>query len=493
MRRNKMSLLGYTIQELEEKLHKKEMSATELTEMAFARIAEVEDKVNAFITLNEDEAKEKAKKLDEKGNRSGKLFAMPMGIKDNIMTKGLRTTCASQFLKDFNDPLYDATAVEQLYAENAITIGKLNMDEFAMGSTTENSSYQKTKNPWNLKHVPGGSSGGSAAAVAAGEVLFSLGSDTGGSIRQPASFSGIVGMKPTYGRVSRYGLVAFAPSLDQMGPLTQTVADNARVLEVICGHDVKDSTSANRQQELFTESLNEEIKGLRIAVPEEFLAETVDAEVREAISNALKMYELLGANIEKVSLPHTAYAAAAYYAISSAEASTSLARFDGVRFGVRAENTENVIDMMKQSRGQGFGDEVKKRILFGTYALSADNYVQYFEKAQKVRTLIKEEFATLFETYDVVMGPTSATTAYQIDEDIDPNIGQMNDQLTVPVNLAGLPAISLPCGFSETELPIGLQIIGNHFEESKLYRVAHAYEQATNHHKKRPVLEGEDE
>lgn len=487
-----MSLFGYTIKELEEKLHKKEISATDVVDMSFKRIEEVEDQVQAFITLDEENARAKAKQLDESLSKEKKLFAIPVGVKDNIVTKGLRTTCASQFLKNFEDPLYDATAIEKLNAEHAITIGKVNMDEFAMGSTTEHSSYHQSRNPWNINHVPGGSSGGSAAAVAAGEVLFSLGSDTGGSIRQPAAFSGIVGMKPTYGLVSRYGLVAFAPSLDQIGPMTHTVEDNARVLEVIAGHDERDSTSADQSVPLYTETLSESIKGLRIAVPEEYLGEGVSPEVKEAVMNALKMYELLGAKVEKVSLPHSRYAAAAYYMISSAEASTSLARFDGVRFGVRAENTENVIDMMKRSRGQGFGDEVKKRIILGTYTLSADNYEKYFEKAQKIRTLIRKEYETIFKSYDVVISPTTATTAYKLGEkNIDPLIARTNDMLTVPANLAGLPAISLPCGFSEEGLPIGLQIIANHFEESLIYRVAHAYEQATNHHKKRPVLEGE--
>lgn len=488
-----MSLFGYTIKELEEKLHKKEMSALELTEIAFNRIHEVDDQVKAFITLDEEKAKQTAKKLDEEGTFAGKLSALPMGIKDNIMTSGLRTTCASKFLENFDDPLYSATALQRLENAKAITLGKVNMDEFAMGSTTENSAYQATRNPWNLDHVPGGSSGGSAAAVAAGEVLFSLGSDTGGSIRQPAAFSGIVGMKPTYGLVSRYGLVAFAPSLDQIGPMTQSVEDNARILEIIAGHDPLDSTSANHQQNIYTETITEDIKDLKIAVPEEYLGDDVLPEVKEAIMNALKMYELLGATIEKVSLPHSVYAPAAYYAISSAEASTSLARFDGVRFGVRAEDTENVIDMMKQSRGQGFGSEVKKRIIFGTHVLSAGNYEQYFAKAQKIRTLIQKEFQTVFASYDVVMGPTSATTAYRLGEKIDPAIATMNDLLTVAPNLAGLPALSLPCGFSEDGLPIGLQMIGNHFEESKLYRTAYAYEKATNHHKKSPVLGGEEE
>ncbi len=486
-----MSFFGYKIKDIEEKLHKKEMSASDVVDMSFKRINEVDEQVGAFLTLDEENARAQAKALDESTNNDEKLFAIPAGIKDNIVTKGLRTTCASQFLSNFDNPLYNATAIEKLNDAKAITIGKLNMDEFAMGSTTETSSYKLTRNPWNTDHVPGGSSGGSAAAVAAGQVLFSLGSDTGGSIRQPAAFSGIVGMKPTYGLVSRYGLVAMASSLDQIGPMTYSVEDNARVLEVIAGHDPEDSTTLNAVVPSFTEELGKEIKGLKIAVPEEYLA-NVSENVKESVENALKMYELLGATVDKVSLPHSKYAAAAYYMISAAEASTALARFDGVRFGVRAEQAENMIEMMKLSRGQGFGDEVKKRIILGTFALSAGNYEVYYEKAQKIRTLIKQEFDTIFNTYDVVIGPTTASTAYKIGEtNIDPLTLETADMLTVPANLAGLPAISLPCGFSEEGLPMGLQIIGKHFDESTVYRAAYAYEQATNHHKKRPELEGE--
>ena len=487
-----MSFFGYKIKDIEEKLHKKELSASDIVDMSFKRIGEVDDQIGAFLTLDEENARAQAKQLDESTNHDEKLFAIPAGIKDNIITKGLRTTCASQFLSNFTNPLYNATAMEKLNAAKAITVGKLNMDEFAMGSTTETSSYKLTRNPWNTDHVPGGSSGGSAAAVAAGQVLFSLGSDTGGSVRQPAAFSGIVGMKPTYGLVSRHGLVAMASSLDQIGPMTYSVEDNARVLEVIAGHDPNDSTTLNAVVPSFTEELAKDIKGLKIAVPEEYLA-NVSEEVKESVENALKMFELLGASVEKVSLPHSKYAAAAYYIISAAEASTALARFDGVRFGVRAEQAENMIEMMKLSRGQGFGDEAKKRIILGTFALSTGNYQTYYEKAQKIRTLIKQEFDTVFESYDIVIGPTTATTAYRIGEvNIDPATLETADMLTVPVNLAGLPAISLPCGFSEEGLPMGLQIIGKHFDETTVYRAAYAYEQATNHHKKRPELEGEN-
>lgn len=489
-----MSLFGYTIKDLEEKLHKKDISAEELVNMSFDRIEEVEDDIQAFLTLNKEEAMKRAKSLDERGaQKDTPFFALPVGIKDNIMTKGLRTTSGSQFLRNFDNPLYDATVVEKLNDAQAITIGKLNMDEFAMGSSTENSSYQVTRNPWNTDYVPGGSSGGSAAAVAAGQVLFSLGSDTGGSIRQPASFSGLVGMKPTYGLVSRYGLIALASSLDHVGPITQNVEDNARVLELIAGHDPKDSTSSKLAVPKYTEALTGDIKGLRIAVPEEYLGEGVDPEVKESIKYALQMFELLGATWEKVSMPHSKYAAAAYYIITSAEASSSLARYDGVRFGVRATDAKNIDDLFKRSRSEGFGDEVKRRIILGTFALSAGNDKDVFEKAQKIRTLIKQEFEAIYEHFDVVMGPTTPTPAYKIGEIIeDPLAMYMNDLLTVPINLAGLPAMSVPCGFTEEEgLPLGLQIIGKPFDESTIYRAAHAYEKATNHHKKRPVLGGD--
>lgn len=489
-----MSLFGYTIKKLETMLHKKHISAEELIQMAFDRIDEVEEDIKAFITLNKEEALAEAKKYDqEKPSKDAPFFALPIGIKDNLMTKNLRTTSASQFLRDFNHPLYNATVVQKLKDAKAITIGKLNMDEFSMGSSTENSSFHITRNPWNTDYVPGGSSGGSAAAVAAGEVLFSLGSDTGGSIRQPASFTGVVGMKPTYSLVSRYGLIALAPSLDQVGIITQRVEDNARVLEVIAGHDPFDPTSSKIDIPSYTKDLTGDIKGLRIAVPKEYLGDGVDPEVKESIEYALQMYELLGATWEEVSLPHSEYAVAAYYIISSAEASSSLARYDGIRFGARAEKAQSLDELFKLSRSQGFGDEVKRRIIAGTFALSAENNEAIFQKAQKVRTLIKREFDAVFEHYDVVMGPTTPTPAYKIGTIVeDPVEMYMNDLLTVPVNLAGLPAISLPCGFTEEEgLPLGLQIIGKPFSESTLYRTAHAYEKATNHHKKRPELGGD--
>lgn len=487
-----MGLYNLTIEQVEQMLHNKEISAEELVKMSFSQIKQVDDDIQAFLTLNEEEALEKAKQLDEKGDYSNKLAAIPYAMKDNIVTKGTRTTASSKMLENFNDPLYDATVTKKLTEADALIVGKANLDEFAMGSSTETSAFKKTTNPWNKEYVPGGSSGGSAAAVASGEVMFALGTDTGGSIRQPAAFCGIVGMKPTYGLVSRYGLIAYAPSLDHIGPMTRRVKDNARVLEVIAGHDPHDSTSSNRDIPNYSETLTDDIKGLKIAVPKEFFGEGVSEEVKEAVQNALQMYELLGATWEEVSLPHLAYADATYYLIANGEASSSLARYDGVRFGRRAENTKDLMEMFKQSRAEGFGEEVKRRLLIGTAVLSGENNEKYFQKAQKVRTLIKQDFQAAFNKYDVIIGPTAPTAAFKFAEKIqDPLTMYMSDMLTVPANLAGLPAISVPCGYTEESLPIGLQIIGNYYTESTLYNAAYAYEQATNHHKKRPELGGE--
>ncbi|MFD1037094.1 Asp-tRNA(Asn)/Glu-tRNA(Gln) amidotransferase subunit GatA [Virgibacillus byunsanensis] len=487
-----MSLFDHSIKEIEEKLHNKEITVEDLVNTSYDRIKEVDDQVQAFLTLDEENARNQAKELDSTTDTENyRLFGIPTGIKDNMVTKGLRTTCGSQFLRNFDDPLYNATVVSKLDREKAITIGKLNMDEFAMGSSNENSSYAPTRNPWNTDYVPGGSSGGSAAAVAAGEVLFSLGSDTGGSIRQPAAFCGVVGMKPTYGRVSRFGLVAFASSLDQIGPVTRNVEDNARVLEVISGHDEMDSTSVDIEVPSFTSSLTGDVKGLKIAVPKEYLAEGVAPEVKESVLNALKTYESLGAEWEEVSLPHSKYAVATYYLLASSEASANLARFDGVRYGVRSEKATNMLDMFKMSRSEGFGDEVKRRIMLGTFALSSGYYDAYYKKAQQVRTLIKNDFDSIFEQYDVVIGPTTPTPAFKVGEKVDdPLTMYANDILTIPVNLAGVPGISIPCGFSEKGLPLGLQIIGKHFDEQTIYRTAHAFEQATDYHTKRPQLGG---
>ncbi|MCA0173684.1 MULTISPECIES: Asp-tRNA(Asn)/Glu-tRNA(Gln) amidotransferase subunit GatA [Bacillaceae] len=478
-----------SISELHSLLHKKELSVSELVQTSFDRIHTVDEKVKAFMTLNEEGAMQAAKALDGKlgtEEARGLLFGLPVGVKDNIVTKGLRTTASSQLLSNF-EPLHNATVVERLNAAETITVGKLNMDEFAMGSSNENSGYFGTRNPWNTDYVPGGSSGGSAASVAAGEVFFSLGSDTGGSIRQPAAFCGVVGLKPTYGLVSRFGLIAFASSLDQIGPITNTVEDNAYLLQSIAGHDKMDSTSANVDVPDYLSSLTGDVKGLRIAVPKEYLAEGVDEDVKNSVLQSLKKLEELGATWDEVSLPHSKYAVATYYLLSSSEASANLARFDGVRYGVRAE-AENLLDLYKKTRSEGFGDEVKRRIMLGTFALSSGYYDAYYKKAQKVRTLIKNDFEKVFEDYDVIIGPTTPTPAFKVGEKIDnPLTMYANDILTIPVNLAGVPAISVPCGLSNG-LPVGLQIIGKHFDEKTVYRVAHAFEQATDHHKAKPEL-----
>ncbi|KUP09249.1 glutamyl-tRNA amidotransferase [Bacillus coahuilensis p1.1.43] len=486
-----MSLFDHSLTELHDLLHKKEVSVTDLVNESYKRIEEVDGKVQAFLTLDEENARAKAKKLDDKlttDEEKGLLFGMPIGIKDNIVTKGLRTTCSSKILENF-DPIYDATVIHKLQQADSITIGKLNMDEFAMGSSTENSAFQKTKNPWNLETVPGGSSGGSAASVAAGEVPFSLGSDTGGSIRQPAAFTGTVGLKPTYGRVSRFGLVAFGSSLDQIGPITRTVEDNAYLLQAIAGVDPNDSTSANVEVPNYAAALTGNIKGLKIGVPKEYLGEGVGEEARASVMASLKVLESLGATWEEVSLPHSKYGVATYYLLSSSEASANLARFDGVRYGYRSAKAENLLDLYKNTRAEGFGDEVKRRIMLGTFALSSGFYDAYYKKAQQARTLIKKDFEDVFEKYDVIIGPTTPTPAFKIGEKIDdPLTMYANDILTIPVNLAGVPGISIPCGFSAEGLPLGLQIIGKHFDESTIYRVAHAFEQATDFKIKKPQM-----
>ncbi|MFE8701329.1 Asp-tRNA(Asn)/Glu-tRNA(Gln) amidotransferase subunit GatA [Cytobacillus sp. FJAT-54145] len=485
-----MSLFDHKLSVLHELLHKKEITVSDLVDESYKRIHQVDHDVQAFLALDEERARNVAKMLDGKvhtDETKGLLFGMPIGIKDNIVTKDLITTSGSKILGDF-DPIYDATVVEKLHNAETITIGKLNMDEFAMGSSTENSGFKKTKNPWNLETVPGGSSGGSAASVAAGEVPFSLGSDTGGSIRQPAAFCGVVGLKPTYGRVSRFGLIAFASSLDQIGPITRNVEDNAYLLQAISGLDKMDSTSANVDVPNFVQSLTGDVKGLRIAVPKEYLGEGVNEEVRQSIFASLKVLEGLGATWEEVSLPHSKYALPTYYILSSSEASANLARFDGVRYGYRSANSNTLIDLYKNTRAEGFGDEVKRRIMLGTFALSSGYYDAYYKKAQKVRTLIKKDFEDVFEKYDVIIGPTTPTPAFKFGEKTsDPLTMYANDILTIPVNLAGVPAISVPCGFDKG-LPLGLQIIGKHFDESTVYRVAHAFEQATDFHKQKPQL-----
>jgi aspartyl-tRNA(Asn)/glutamyl-tRNA(Gln) amidotransferase subunit A len=485
-----LSLFDLRLQEIHNLFAKKELKISEMVDVSLKRIAEVEDKIKAFITLNEEGARQQAAKMDEQLSADGPrglLFGLPAAIKDNIVTEGLRTTCASQILAN-HLPIYNATVMNRLQEAQAITVGKANMDEFAMGGSNENSSFYPTRNPWNTEYVPGGSSGGSAAAVASGEVYFALGSDTGGSIRQPAAYCGVVGLKPTYGLVSRFGLVAFASSLDQIGPLTKNVEDAAYVLQAIAGHDPLDSTSANVAIPDYISALTGDVKGLKIGMPKEYFDEGIDPQVKDAVLTALKQLEGLGAVIEEISLPHTEYAVACYYILASSEASSNLARYDGVRYGVRAENAENLMDMYCKTRSAGFGSEVKRRIMLGTYSLSSGYYDAYYLKAQKVRTLIKRDFDLAFAKVDVIAGPTAPTTAFKIGSQInDPLTMYLNDICTIPVSLAGVPAISVPCGFIDG-LPVGLQLIGKPFAEATILRAAHAFEQHTDYHQKRPQL-----
>lgn len=486
-----MALFEKTAHELKVLLDKKEVSSVEITNSFLSRIDEVDDKVEAFLTVCKDEAIKKAEAIDKKrikGEELGVLAGIPIAIKDNMCTKDIKTSCASKILENFIPP-YNATVTQKIYDADMILLGKLNMDEFAMGSSTENSAFKKTKNPWNLERVPGGSSGGSAASVAANETPLSLGSDTGGSIRQPAHYCGIVGMKPTYGSVSRYGLVAFASSLDQIGPLTKDVEDMALALNLICGYDPLDSSSAKLDKVDYTFNLNQDIKGMRVALPKEFFGEGIHPEVRESTLNAAKLLEKLGAVVEEISLDMTKYALPAYYMISSAEASSNLARFDGVKYGYRASKYDNLLDLYKQTRDEGFGDEVKRRILLGTYALSSGYYDAYYKKAQQVRTLIKNQFDKAFERYDIILTPTGPTTAFKIGEKINNPVEMyMEDVCTVPINIAGVPALSINSGFDSNGLPIGIQLIGKAFGESNVIKIAHAYEQNRNLSLNKPSL-----
>lgn len=486
-----MTFYGKDISGLHADLVAKKVSATELTKAAFDRIQATDDQVQAFLALNKEAALKQAAELDQAGIAADQLLAgIPLAIKDNIVTKGLTTTAASKILENFK-PVYDATVVEKLNKAGAITVGKVNLDEFAMGSSTENSAFQTTKNPWDLTRVPGGSSGGSAAAVAAGDVLGALGSDTGGSIRMPASFTGTVGMKPTYGRVSRWGLIAFASSFDQIGWLTQTVKDNAILMSAIAGLDERDMTSANQAVPDFAAGLNDQadIKGMKIAVPREYM-EGVDDDVREVIENSLKHLESLGATIDEVSLPHTKYGVPAYYILASSEASSNLQRFDGIRYGFRADDVKNLEDVYVKTRSQGFGDEVKRRIMLGTFSLSAGFYDAYFNKAAKVRRLIAQDFDKVFKDYDLIVGPTGTSTAFKIGAEIaDPKQMYFNDVLTVTLNMAGLPGMSIPAGFSkDNKMPVGLQLIGKRFDEATIYKAGYVFEQTTDFHKQTPEL-----
>ena len=479
---------------LHEDLVNKKISSTELTKATYENIAADDDQVKAFLTLNQEQALKKAAEVDQQGVDVDQLVAgIPLGVKDNIVTKDLKTTAASKILSNFT-PVYDAAVIEKLKAQNFIDAGKLNLDEFAMGGSTENSAFQTTHNPWDLTRVPGGSSGGSAAAVAAGEILAAMGTDTGGSIRLPASYNGVVGMKPTYGRVSRWGIIAFGSSLDQVGWLTRSVKDNALLTSLISGHDDRDLTSSTKEVPNFAGQLNDDtnVKGLRIAVPKEYLGEGVDDNVKEVIQAALKHYESLGAIIDEVSLPNTQYGVAAYYIISSSEASSNLQRFDGIRYGVRVTDVENLEDVYVRSRSEGFGDEVKRRIMLGTFSLSAGFYDAYFMKASQIRTLIRQDFEKVFEDHDLVMGPAGPTVAYKIGSNItDPKAMYMNDVLTVPVNMAGLPGMAIPAGFADN-MPVGLQIIGKPFDEETMYKAAYTFEQSTDFHKQTPKLGGQN-
>jgi aspartyl-tRNA(Asn)/glutamyl-tRNA(Gln) amidotransferase subunit A len=483
-----------SITELLQGLKAKQFSALELTKNALAQMKKG-DSLGCFLTSLEDEALKRADAADaERAKGSDKpLLGIPVAVKDNIVKRGSPTTCASAILNNFISP-YDATAVEKLEAAGAIIVGKTNMDEFAMGSSNENSSKQKVKNPWDPERVPGGSSGGSAAAVAARMVPVALGSDTGGSIRQPAAFCGIVGMKPTYGRVSRYGLIAFASSLDQIGPLTTTVEDAAIVTSVLSGHDRRDSSSVDRPvphyaEELRQGKLRDGVKGLRIGVPKEYFIPGMSAEVEKIVRSALAEYQRLGATIVEISLPHTDAALATYYILAPAEAASNLARFDGVRYGHRATSAKDLGELYRQSRSEGFGKEVKRRIMIGTYVLSAGYYDAFYLRAQRIRTLIARDFKNAFSEHcDVIACPTAPTTSFKIGEKTsDPLTMYLSDAFTIPVNLAGLPALSLPCGFDQQGLPVGLQLIAKPWDESTLFQAAHCYEQATSHHQKHPT------
>jgi aspartyl-tRNA(Asn)/glutamyl-tRNA(Gln) amidotransferase subunit A len=485
-----VELYDLTIKEAADKLHKGEISSRELTEAQLRRVEAVDPKVKSYLTVTAEQALAEADKADvtlKSGENSSPLTGIPAGIKDVFSTKGVRTTCGSKILDNFV-PIYDATVIQKLKQAGMVMVGKTNMDEFAMGSSTENSGYFPTSNPWNLETVPGGSSGGSSAAVAASEAFYTLGSDTGGSIRQPASLCGVVGLKPTYGRVSRYGLIAFASSLDTVGPFTRTVEDCALVLNAIAGHDPKDSTSINAPVPDYTKSLTPDLKGVRIALPKEYFVEGMEPGVEQSIREAVAKLQELGAEVDEVSMPHTKYALSTYYITAPAEASANLARYDGVKYGFSDPDASTMWDSFFQTRDKGFGREVKRRIMIGTYVLSSGYYDAYYIKAQKVRTMIREDFDKVFEKFDAIVSATSPTVAFKIGAKVnDPLAMYLNDVLTIPGNMAGVPGISIPCGFSNG-LPVGLQILGPVLGEEKVLRVAYAYEQATNWYKQKPSL-----
>lgn len=488
-----MKLFEQPAHVLHDMLVNKEITSLELTQAVLARIDEVEGDVQAYLTITREEALAQAKAVDEKiakGEEIAFLEGIPGAIKDNICTKGIKTTCASKILQKFVPP-YDATVMQKLEAQNPVVLGKTNLDEFAMGGSTENSAYHPTCNPWNTDCVPGGSSGGSAAAVAAGTAVWALGSDTGGSIRQPASFCGVVGMKPTYGRVSRYGLVAYASSLDQIGPITKDVTDCAHILNIIAGRDEMDSTSLDVQVPDFTKALVQDVKDLKIGLPKEYFVKGIDPEVEAAVKNGVKELEKLGAEVVEISLPNTDYAISTYYLIAPAEAATNLARYDGVSYGERAEDAADLVEMMTKTRTQYLGEEVKRRIMIGNYALSAGYYDAYYLKALKVRRLVKEDYDKAFKDVDVIICPAAPSVAYKIGEKIsNPLEMYLQDACTVPLNLAGLPGISVPCGYNKDKMPIGMQIIGKALDEETILRVAYTYEQSQSYHEDRAQLGG---
>ena len=488
-----MELYEYTVHELIEKLEKGETTSEEITKSYFKRIKEVEPKVKAYVSTLEEEALEKAKKIDEKrksGEVLSKFAGIPIGIKDNMCIKGTKTTCSSKMLENFVAP-YNATVIEKLNSEDLVYLGKLNMDEFAMGSSTEHSAFFITHNPWDLDRVPGGSSGGSAAAVAANMAPWTLGSDTGGSIRQPSSLCGVVGLKPTYGLVSRYGLVAFASSLDQIGPITKDVTDSAMLLNLIVGHDEKDSTSMDIEKKDYTKSLVNNVKGMKIGLPKEYLGEGINEEVKKAVLDVAKKYEEMGAIVEDCSFDVGQYATSVYYIIADAEASSNLGRFDGIRYGYRSEKYDNLKDIYRNSRTEGFGPEVKRRIMVGTYVLSSGYYDAYYKKAQKVRTVIKDAYNKLFEKYDLLLTPTSPTTAFKIGEKTEnPLEMYLADICTVPVNIGGLPGMNIPCALDSNGMPIGFQLIAKSFNEEAIFRAAYTYEQNTNFRENKPSFKG---
>lgn len=485
-----MELYEKSIGQLRKMLDDKQVTSVEITKSYLKRIKEVDEKINGFITVTEELALKQAEEADKRlaqGKKISDLDGIPMALKDNISTDGVLTTCASKMLYNYVPP-YNATVAELLYNAGAILLGKTNLDEFAMGSTTENSYFKKTKNPWNLNCVPGGSSGGSAAVVASNEAAFALGSDTGGSIRQPAHFCGVVGMKPTYGSVSRYGLIAFASSLDQIGPLTKNVEDMAMVLNTIIEYDKKDSTSYKVEKIDYKEALDKDVKGVKVAIPNDFFGEGIDKEIKDKVRNVANILKNNGAIVENVDMPFSIHALPVYYIIASAEASSNLARFDGVRFGYRTENYTNLDELYKNTRSEGFGEEVKRRIMLGTYVLSSGYYDAYYKKGQQVRTLIKQEYDKLFEEYDIVLTPTGPTTAFEFGKNVDNPIQMyMNDICTVPVNIAGLPALSLNCGFDNRNMPIGVQLIGKHFDEFNILKVASFVEKELDIEKKAEV------